>query len=148
MVDLRVRCFDLKAELAAAQGEITSLAEKTRGLEDGFARVGAEQDALRAEVEREAVAAQSLRAEVAKMKTELQLNEGAVAQAVQSVEAAWAETLQWKQKAEGNVLSTVLRVLAAVLALIPLFSLVQSRLGDGSGQRHHDLCCTVDSLGC
>jgi hypothetical protein len=28
-VDLRVCCFDLKAELAVAQGEVTSLVEKT-----------------------------------------------------------------------------------------------------------------------
>jgi hypothetical protein len=62
-------------------------------LEDGLTRVSAKQDALKAEVEREAAATQSLRAEVAKMKTKLQLNEGAVAQAIQSTEAAWAETL-------------------------------------------------------
>jgi hypothetical protein len=37
------------------------------------------------------------------MKMELQLKEGAMAQAVQSAEAAYAETLQWKQKVEGNV---------------------------------------------
>jgi hypothetical protein len=55
-VDLRVYCFDLKAELAMAQGEVTSLAEKTRGLEDGLARVSTERDALKAEVEREATA--------------------------------------------------------------------------------------------
>lgn len=103
-----MRCIDLKAELAAAQGEATSLAEKTRGLDDGLARVSTERDALKAEAEREAAAIQSLRTELAKMKTELQLNEGAVAQAVQLAEAAWAETLQWKQKAEGNVPSTVL----------------------------------------
>jgi hypothetical protein len=131
-----------------AQGEATSLAEKTRGLEDGLARVSAERDALKAEAEREAVATQSLRAELVKMRTELQLNEGAVAQAVQLAEAAWVETLQWKQKAEGNVPSTVLRVLTAVLALIPLFSLVWSRLGDKTGQCHHGLCCAADGLGC
>jgi hypothetical protein len=41
------------------------------------------------------------------MKTEFQLKEGTVAQAVQLAEAACAETLQWKQKVEGNVPSTV-----------------------------------------
>jgi hypothetical protein len=62
-------------------------------LEDGLTRVSAKQDALKAEVEREVATTQSLRAEVAKMKTKLQLNEGVVAQAIQSTEAAWAETL-------------------------------------------------------
>jgi hypothetical protein len=80
----------LKVELVVAQGEITSLAEKTRGLEDGLAQVSTEQDVLKVEVEREAATAQSLCAEVVKMKTELQQNEGAVAQAVQSAEAARA----------------------------------------------------------
>jgi hypothetical protein len=42
------------------------------------------------------------------MKTELQLKEATVAQAAQSVEAAYAKTLQWKQKVEGIVPSTVL----------------------------------------
>jgi hypothetical protein len=41
--------------------------------------VSTEQDALKVEVEREAAAAQSLCAEVVKMKTELQQNKGAVA---------------------------------------------------------------------
>jgi hypothetical protein len=54
--DLHMRCFDLKAELATAQGEATSLAEKTRGLEDGFARVSTKRDTLKVEVEREAAA--------------------------------------------------------------------------------------------
>jgi hypothetical protein len=48
------------------------------------------------------------------MKTELQLKEGAMAQAIQSAEVAYAETLQWKQKVEGNVPSIVFRVLVAV----------------------------------
>jgi hypothetical protein len=46
-----VRCFDLKEELVVAQGEITSVAEKTRGLENGLAQVSTERDALKAEVE-------------------------------------------------------------------------------------------------
>jgi chromosome segregation ATPase len=71
MTDLRVCCFNLKAELAMAQGEVTSLAEKMRGLEDGLARVSTERDALKAEAEREAAATQSLHAELAKMKKEL-----------------------------------------------------------------------------
>jgi hypothetical protein len=57
-------------------------------LEDGFARVSTKRDTLKVEVEREAAATQSLRAELAKMKIELQLNEGTMAQAVQSAEAA------------------------------------------------------------
>jgi hypothetical protein len=73
------------------------------------------------------------------MRTELQLKEGAVAQAIQSAEAAYAETLQWKQKAEGNVPSTVFQFSTTVLALIRLFPLVWSRLGEESGQRHHGL---------
>jgi chromosome segregation ATPase len=79
MTDLCVCCSNLKAELVTAQGEVTSLAKKTRGLEDGLARVSTERDALKAKAEHEAAAAQSLRAELAKMKTELQLKEGTVA---------------------------------------------------------------------
>jgi hypothetical protein len=63
-------------------------------LENGLARVSTERDALKAEAKHEAAATQSLYAELAKMKTELQLKEGVVAQAVQSAEVACAETLQ------------------------------------------------------
>jgi hypothetical protein len=55
--DLRVCCSNLKAELAMAQGKVTSLAEKTQGLEDGLARVSTEWDALKAKAEHEAAAA-------------------------------------------------------------------------------------------
>jgi hypothetical protein len=61
----------LKAELVVAQGEVTSLVEKTRGLEDGLARVNTERDTLKAEAEREATATLSLRAELVKMRIEL-----------------------------------------------------------------------------
>jgi hypothetical protein len=93
MADLHVCCSNLKTELAMAQGEVISLVEKLQGLEDGLARVSTEQDALKAKAECEAVAAQSLYAELVKMKMELQLEEGAVAQAVQSAEAACAKAL-------------------------------------------------------
>jgi hypothetical protein len=76
-------------------------------LEDRLTRVSTERDALKVEVEREAASAQSLLAELAKMKTELQLKEGVMAQAIQSAEAACAKTLQWKQKVKGNVPSTI-----------------------------------------
>jgi chromosome segregation ATPase len=55
-VDLCVCYFDLKAKLAVAQGEVTSLVEKTQGLEDELARVSTERDSLKAEAEREAAA--------------------------------------------------------------------------------------------
>jgi hypothetical protein len=48
------------------------------------------------------------------MKTELQLKEGAMAQAIQSDKAAYAETLQWKQNVEGTGPSMVFRVLVVV----------------------------------
>jgi hypothetical protein len=41
------------------------------------------------------------------MKMELELKADAVAQAVQMAEAARAEILQWKQKVEGDILSTL-----------------------------------------
>jgi hypothetical protein len=81
--------------------------EKTQGLEEGLAWVSAERDALKDEADHEAAAAQSLRTKLAKMKTKLELKEGAVAQAIQMAEAARAEILQWKQKVEGNVPSTL-----------------------------------------
>jgi predicted RNase H-like nuclease (RuvC/YqgF family) len=71
-----------KGRASHGSGEVTSLAEKTHRLEDGLARVSTERDALKAEAEHEAATAQSLRAELAKMKIELQLKEGTVAQAV------------------------------------------------------------------
>jgi hypothetical protein len=55
--------------------------------------VSTEQDALKAEAEREAAVTQSLYAKLIKMRTELQLKEGIVAQAIQSAEAAYAQTL-------------------------------------------------------
>jgi hypothetical protein len=55
------------------------LVEKTRGSEDGLAWVNTERDALKAEAEREATATLSLRAELAKMRIELQLKEGTMA---------------------------------------------------------------------
>jgi hypothetical protein len=44
---------------------------KTQGLEEGLAQVSTEWDALKDEAEREAIAAQSLRVELAEMKTKL-----------------------------------------------------------------------------
>jgi hypothetical protein len=41
------------------------------------------------------------------MKTELELKAGAVAQAVQMAKVARAKILQWKHKAEGDILSTL-----------------------------------------
>jgi hypothetical protein len=41
------------------------------------------------------------------MKTKVELKVGAVAQAIQMTEAAHAEILQWKRKAEGDILSTL-----------------------------------------
>jgi uncharacterized protein (DUF3084 family) len=102
-----VCCSNLKKELATAQKEVTSLAEKTQGLEQGLARVSTQRDALRANANREAAAARSLRTELEEMKTELELKAGAVAQAVQMAGAAHAEILQWKHKVEGDILSTL-----------------------------------------
>jgi hypothetical protein len=104
-----------------------------RGLEDGLARVSIEWDALKAEAEREATAAQSLRAELVKMKTELQLKEGAAAQGIQMVKAACAETLQWKQKVEGNVPSTIFPSFGHCFSAYPLSLFVWSRIEERSG---------------
>jgi hypothetical protein len=57
------------------------------------------------------------------MKTELQLKEGTVAQAVKMVEVACAETLQWKQKVEGNVPSTVFLSIGRCFSAYPLVSI-------------------------
>jgi hypothetical protein len=108
-------------------------------LEDGLARVSTKRDALKTEAEREAAAAQSLRAELAKMKTELQLKEGAMAQVVQSAVAACAETLQWKQKVEGNIPLTVFLSFGHCFSAYPLVLFVWSRLGERFGRRHHGL---------
>jgi hypothetical protein len=62
----------------------------------GLARVSAERDALKDEADCEAVVAQSLRTKLAETKMELELKEGAVAQAIQMAKAAHAEILQWK----------------------------------------------------
>jgi cell division septum initiation protein DivIVA len=78
-----------------------------KGLEQGLAQVSTERDALRADADREVATARGLRTELAEMKTELELKAGAVAQAVQIAKAARAEILQWKHKAEGDILSTL-----------------------------------------
>jgi hypothetical protein len=57
------------------------------------------------------------------MKTELQLKGDAVAQAIQSAEAACAETLQWKQKAEGNVPLTVFLSFGRCFSAYPFVSI-------------------------
>jgi hypothetical protein len=112
-------------ELVTAQEEVTSLADKTRGLEDGLALVSTEQDALKAEAEREAAAAQSICAELARIKMELQLKDGVMAQAIQLAEAACAETLQWKQKVGGNVSSTVFPGFGCCFSSYPLVSILE-----------------------
>jgi uncharacterized coiled-coil DUF342 family protein len=105
VADLRVCCSYLKEELATTHKEATSLAQKTQGLEQGLAQVSTEQDALRTDADREAATARGLCTKLAEMKTELELKAGAMAQAVQMTEAARAEILQWKHKAEGDILS-------------------------------------------
>jgi cell division septum initiation protein DivIVA len=76
-------------------------------LEQGLAQVSTEQDALRADADREDATHRRLRTELAEMKTELELKAGTVAQAVQMAEAARAEILQQKNKVEGDILSTL-----------------------------------------
>jgi uncharacterized coiled-coil DUF342 family protein len=105
VADLSVCCSNLKEELATTHKEATSLAQKTQGLEQGLAQVSTEQDALRTDADREAATARGLCTKLAEMKTELELKAGAMAQAVQMTEAARAEILQWKHKAEGDILS-------------------------------------------
>jgi uncharacterized coiled-coil DUF342 family protein len=57
VVDLRVCCSSLKEELATAHKEVTSLDQKTQGLEQGLAQVSTERDALRADADHEAATA-------------------------------------------------------------------------------------------
>jgi hypothetical protein len=67
------------------------------------------------------------------MKMELQLKEGVVTQGIQMVEAAYAETLQWKQKVEGNVPSTLFPSFGRCFSAYPLSLFVWSRIEERSG---------------
>jgi hypothetical protein len=85
-----------------AREQAASLAKKARKLEEDLARVAIEQDAFKIETEREVTTAKTLGEQLGMLRTELQLQEGALAQATKADEASQNEALQSKQKAEGN----------------------------------------------
>jgi hypothetical protein len=100
--DLHLRCSNLATEETVAREQAASLAKKARKLEEDLARVAIEQDAFKIETEREVTTAKTLGEQLGMLRTELQLQEGALAQATKADEASQNEALQSKQKAEGN----------------------------------------------
>jgi hypothetical protein len=126
--DLHLRCSDLATEETVAREQAASLAKKARKLEEDLARVAIEQDAFKIETEREVTTAKTLGEQLGMLRTELQLQEGALAQATKADEASQNEALQSKQKAEGNY---CLSCLFSLNALFPVFISLSLGLAQG-----------------
>ncbi|XP_066316634.1 uncharacterized protein [Miscanthus floridulus] len=101
VVDLRLRCADMKAEAAMARERAAPLATRIQELEEELTRVADERDTFRSWAEQEAASAKAIAEQLKVEQGEHLLTKGAQAEAVKVAEASWVKALAWKEKAKG-----------------------------------------------
>ena len=102
MEDIRLRCADMKAEVATAREQATPLAARIKELEEELTRVAGERDTSRSRAEQEAASAKAIAEQLEAEKGAHLLTKGALAEAVKVAKASRVEALAWKEKVEGE----------------------------------------------
>ena len=95
MEDLRLRCADIQAELAAAKEQSAPLVAKIKELEE-------ERDSFRLRAQEATASAKVTAGQLGAEQSEHQATKVALAEATKAVEASRVEALDWKSKAEGK----------------------------------------------
>ena len=93
--DLRLRCVDLKAEVAMAKEQSAPLVAKIKELEE-------ERDSLKSWAQEATASAEATTGQLGAEQSEHQLMKVALAEATKVAEASRVEALAWKNKAEGK----------------------------------------------
>ena len=93
--DLRLRCVDLKAEVAMAKEQSAPLVAKIKELEE-------ERDSLKSRAQEATASAKATAGQLGAEQSEHQLTKVALAEATKAAEASRVEALDWKKKAEGK----------------------------------------------
>ena len=93
--DLRLRCVDLKAEVAMAKEQSAPLVAKIKELEE-------ERDSFRSRAQEAMASAKATTGQLGAEQSEHQLMKVALAEATKGAEASRVEALAWKNKAEGK----------------------------------------------
>jgi len=93
--DLRLRCADIKAELATAKEQSAPLVVKIKELEE-------ERDSFRSRAQEATASAKAIAGQLGAEQSEHQLTKVTLAEATRAVEASRVEALDWKSKAEGK----------------------------------------------
>ena len=93
MEDLRLRCVDLKAEVAMAKEQSAPLVAKIKELEE-------ERDSLKSRVQEVTASAKATTGQLGAEQSEHQLTKVALVEATKAARASRVEALAWKNKAE------------------------------------------------
>ena len=93
--DLRLRCVDLKAEVAMAKEQSAPLVAKIKELEE-------ERDSLKSRAQEATASAEATARQLGAEQSEHQLTKVTLAEATKAAEASRVEALAWKNKAEGK----------------------------------------------
>jgi len=93
--DLRLRCVDLKAEVAMAKEQSAPLVAKIKELEE-------ERDSLKSWAQEAMASAKATTEQLGTEQSEHRLMKVTLAEATKAAEASQVEALAWKNKAEGK----------------------------------------------
>ena len=93
--DLRLRCVDLKAEVAMAKEQAAPLVAKIKELEE-------ERDSLKSRAQEAMASAKVTAGQLGTEQSEHRLMKVVLAEATKAAEASRVEALAWKNKAEGK----------------------------------------------
>jgi len=100
--DLRLRCADLKVEVATAREQAAPLSAQIQELEEELTQVASEWDISRSRAEQETASAKAIAGQLEAEKGAHLLTKGVLAEAVKVAETSRVEALAWKEKAEGE----------------------------------------------
>ena len=102
MEDLRLRCADLKVEVATAREQAAPLSAQIQELEEELTRVAGERDTSRSRAEQEVASAKAVAEQLEAEKGVHLLTKGALDEALAMAEASQTEAMVWRGTAEGE----------------------------------------------
>ena len=102
MEDLRLRCADMKAEVATAREQAAPLVARIKEPEEERTRVAGERDTFRSRAEEATVSAKAIAGQLGTEQGTHLLTKGALNEALKVAEASRVNALAWKKKCEGE----------------------------------------------